>query len=90
MFCRVRPIRIREAWISGFGPIQNPLGGRPRPRFNLRLAGLDENVGRFASYRDDHLLVKPWPHFGIVGDEGIYGYFGSASRSRAVPVIVRP
>ncbi len=43
-----------------------------------------------ASYRDDHLLVKPWPHFGIVGDEGIYGYFGSASRSRAVPVIVRP
>ena len=39
---------------------------------------------------DDHLLVKPWPHFGIVGDEGIYGYFGSASRSRAVPVIVRP
>ena len=62
----------------------------PEARFNLRLVGLDENVGRFASYRDDHLLVKPWPHFGIVGDEGIYGYFGSASRSRAVPVIVRP
>ena len=62
----------------------------PEARFNLRLVGLDENVGRFASYRDDHLLVRPWPDFGIVGDEGIYGYFGSASRSRAVPVIVRP
>ena len=62
----------------------------PEARFNLRLVGLDENVGRFASYRYNHLLVKPWPHFGIVGDEGIYGYFGSASRSSAVPVIVRP
>ena len=62
----------------------------PEARFNLRLAGLDENVGRFASYRSGHLLVEPWPHFGIVGDEGIIGYFGSASRSKPVPVIVRP
>ena len=62
----------------------------PEARFNLRLVGLDENVGRFATHRYNHLLVEPWPSFGIKGDEGIYGYFGSASRSRAVPVIVRP
>ena len=62
----------------------------PEARFNLRLVGLDENVGRFAAHRYDHLLVEPWPYFGIEGDEGIHGYFGSASRSRAVRVIVRP
>lgn len=62
----------------------------PEAGFNLRLVGLDENVGRFAAHRYDHLLVEPWPYFGIEGDEGIHGYFGSASRSRAVLVIVRP
>lgn len=62
----------------------------PEARFNLRLVGLDENAGRFASYRHNDLIVKPWPSFGLVGDDGIYGYFGSASRSRAIPVIVRP
>ena len=31
-------------------------------------------------------LTRPWPSFGLTGDEGIYGYFGAGARSRAIPV----
>lgn len=61
----------------------------PEVRFDVYLAGLDEPMSRFAQFRDDNLVVPPWPDFGLDGDEGIYGYFGSASRSRPISVVVR-
>lgn len=63
----------------------------PEFRFDLHLVGFDENFSRFARLRYDRLVVRPWPSFGLSGDEGIFGYFGAASRSAtAVRVIVRP
>lgn len=62
----------------------------PEFRFDLHLVGFDENFSRFARLRYDRLVIPPWPSFGLTGDEGIYGYFGAASRSNPVNVIVRP
>ena len=62
----------------------------PEFRFDLHLVGFDENFSRFARLRYDRLVIRPWPSFGLSGDEGIHGYFGAASRSNPVPVIVRP
>ncbi len=62
----------------------------PEFRFDLHLVGFDENFARFAQLRYDRLVVRPWPSFGLNGDEGIFGYFGAASRSDPVQVIVRP
>ncbi len=62
----------------------------PEFRFDLYLVGFEENFSRFAGLRYDRLVIRPWPSFGISGDEGIYGYFGAASRSNPVHVIVRP
>lgn len=62
----------------------------PEFRFDLHLVGFDENFSRFARLRYDRLVIRPWPSFGLSGDEGIYGYFGAASRSNPVRVIVRP
>ena len=62
----------------------------PEFRFDLHLVGFDENFSRFAQHRYDRLVVQPWPNFGLSGDEGIYGYFGAASRSTPVRVVVRP
>lgn len=61
----------------------------PEVRFDAYLAGLDEPMSRFAQFREDNMVVPPWPDFGLDGDEGIYGYFGSASRSRPIPVVVK-
>ncbi len=62
----------------------------PEFRFDLHLVGFEENFSRFAGLRYDRLVIRPWPSFGISGDEGVYGYFGAASRSNPVRVIVRP
>ena len=62
----------------------------PEFRLDLHLVGFDENFSRFAELRYDRLVVRPWPSFGLSGDDGIYGYFGAASRSSPIPVIVRP
>ena len=62
----------------------------PEFRFDLHLVGFDENFARFARLRYDRLVIRPWPSFGLSGDEGIFGYFGAASRSKPVKVIVRP
>ncbi len=61
----------------------------PEVHFNVFLAGLDAPMSRFAQFRDENLVVPPWPDFGLDGDEGIYGFFGSASRSRPIPVVVK-
>lgn len=62
----------------------------PEFRLDLHLLGFDENFARFARLRYDRLVIRPWPSFGLSGDEGIFGYFGAASRSNPVQVIVRP
>ncbi len=62
----------------------------PEFRLDLHLVGFDENFARFARLRYDRLVIRPWPSFGLTGDEGIFGYFGAASRSNPVQVIVRP
>ena len=62
----------------------------PEFRLDLHLVGLDENFARFARLRYDRLVIRPWPSFGLSGDEGIFGYFGAASRSAPVRVVVRP
>jgi hypothetical protein len=62
----------------------------PEFRLDLHLVGFDENFAHFARLRYDRLVIRPWPNFGISGDEGIFGYFGAASRSNPVQVIVRP
>ncbi len=62
----------------------------PEFRLDLHLVGFDENFARFARLRYDRLVIQPWPSFGLSGDEGIFGYFGAASRSNPVQVIVRP
>ncbi len=63
----------------------------PEFRFDLHLVSFDENFSRFARLRYDRLVIRPWPSFGLSGDEGIFGYFGAASRSTTpVRVIVRP
>ena len=62
----------------------------PEFRLNLHLVGFDENFARFARLRYDRLVIRPWPSFGLSGDDGILGYFGAASRSNPVQVIVRP
>ena len=62
----------------------------PEFRLDLHLVGFDENFARFARLRYDRLVIRPWPSFGLSGDEGIFGYFGAASRSNPVQVIVRP
>ncbi len=62
----------------------------PEFRFDLQLVGFDEHFSRFARLRYDRLVIRPWPSFGLTGDEGIFGYFGAASRSAPVRVIVRP
>lgn len=63
----------------------------PEFRFDLHLVAFDENFSRFARLRYDRLVIRPWPSFGLSGDEGIFGYFGAASRSTTpVRVIVRP
>lgn len=62
----------------------------PEFRLDLYLVGLDENFARFARLRYDRLVIRPWPSFGLSGDEGIFGYFGAASRSAPVRVVVRP
>ncbi len=62
----------------------------PEFRFDLHLVGFDENFARFARLRYDRLVIRPWPSFGLTGDEGIFGYFGAASRSAPLHVVVRP
>lgn len=62
----------------------------PEFRFDLHLVGFDENFSRFARLRYDRLVIRPWPSFGLSGDDGIYGYFGAASRSNPVRIIVQP
>lgn len=62
----------------------------PEFRLDLHLVGFDENFARFARLRYDRLVIRPWPSFGLSGDDGIFGYFGAASRSNPVQVIVRP
>ena len=62
----------------------------PEFRFDLHLVGFDENFSRFARLRYDRLVIRPWPSVGLSGDDGIFGYFGAASRSTPVHVIVRP
>jgi len=62
----------------------------PEFRLDLHLVGFDENFARFARLRYDRLVIRPWPSFGLSGDEGIFGYFGAASRSNPIQVIVRP
>ncbi len=62
----------------------------PEFRLDIHLVGFDENFARFARLRYDRLVIRPWPSFGLSGDEGIFGYFGAASRSNPVQVIVRP
>jgi hypothetical protein len=62
----------------------------PEFRFDLHLVGFDENFSRFARLRYDRLVIRPWPSFGLSGDDGIFGYFGAAARSSPIQVIVRP
>ena len=62
----------------------------PEFRLDLHLVGFDENFARFARLRYDRVVIRPWPSFGLSGEEGIFGYFGAASRSTPVQVIVRP
>ena len=77
--------------VWGYGPSSpRDIWRRPEFRFDLHLVGFDENFSRFARLRYDRLVIRPWPSFGLSGDEGIYGYFGAASRSNPVRVIVRP
>ena len=62
----------------------------PEFRLDLHLVGFDENFARFARLRYDRLVIRPWPSFELSGDDGIFGYFGAASRPNPVQVIVRP
>ena len=62
----------------------------PEFRLDLHLVGFDGNFARFARLRYDRLVIRPWPSFGLSGDQGIFGYFGAASRSNPIQVIVRP
>jgi hypothetical protein len=59
---------------------------RPGFRFNLHLLGFERNYSLFVERRRENILTRPWPSFGLTGDEGIYGYFGAGARSRAIPV----
>lgn len=79
-------IMVRGYDSSSPGNVWQP----PEFRFDLHLVGFDENFSRFARLRYDRLVIRPWPSFGLSGDEGIYGYFGAASRSNPVQIIVRP
>ena len=62
---------------------------RPEFRFDLHLLGFERNYSRFQAYAGEFFAREPWPNFGLEGAEGVYGYFGAAARSRAVPVVVR-
>ena len=59
---------------------------RPGFRFDLHLIGFERNYSLFIERRPDKILQRPWPSFGLAGDEGIHGYFGAGARSRAIPV----
>ena len=61
----------------------------PGFRFELRLVGFERNYSLFIERRRDNILQRPWPSFGLAGDEGIYGYFGAGARSRAIPVALK-
>lgn len=58
----------------------------PGFHFELRLLGFERNYSLFIERRRENILQRPWPSFGLTGDEGIYGYFGAGARSRAIPV----
>ena len=58
----------------------------PGFRFDLRLIGFERNYSLFVERRRENILRRPWPSFGLSGDEGIHGYFGAGARSRAIPV----
>ena len=60
----------------------------PGFRFDLHLLGFERNYSAFVEHRDERLLLKPWPSFGIEGDEGVYGYFGAGARSRPIPIVM--
>lgn len=59
---------------------------RPAFHFNLHLLGFERNYSLFVERRRENIVTRPWPSFGLTGDEGIYGYFGAGARSRAIPV----
>ncbi len=63
---------------------------RPGGRFEAYLIGYETNYSRFVvDSREANVLYKPWPSFGIEGDEGVYGYFGAAALSlKAILVVV--
>ena len=61
----------------------------PEFRFDLRLLGFERNYSLFIERRRENILTRPWPSFGLTGDEGIYGYFGAGARSRAIPVSLK-
>ncbi len=58
----------------------------PEFRFDLHLLGFERNYSLFIERRRENVLQRPWPSFGLAGDEGIYGYFGAAARSHAISV----
>ncbi len=63
---------------------------RPGARFDTHLIGYETNYARFVvDSREARVLYKPWPSFGLEGDESVYGYFGAAALSlEAILVVV--
>jgi len=62
----------------------------PPMRFSLRLLAIGWHYADFLRHTDiGHLLIRPWPRFGIKG-EGVYGYFDGVTPSRAARVLVDP
>ena len=73
-----------EGWITVYTYDDPPM------RFSLRLLGIGWHYADFVGQVDiDHLLIRPWPRFGIEG-EGVYGYFDGVTPSRAARVLVDP
>ena len=59
--------------------------------FSFRLLGIGWHYTRFVELRVDYRdhLLKPWPAFGIEGEE-VYGFFDGLTPSRSARIVVAP
>lgn len=57
-------------------------------RFSLRLFGIGWNYTNFVEHTGIDPLPRPWPSFGILGQDGVYGYFDGVAASPSVTIFV--
>ncbi len=72
----IQRIRVYGPWVA------------PGFTFDLYLLGLERNYGSFVQRVQEGVMRPPWHRFGLSGDEGVYGYFGAVTSSRAIHVVI--